>query len=64
MQPRDRTENPLIALDRRYTLKLLGPRPGERVLDAACGTGAHQSAISRRALTVASGCPLRSDVTL
>jgi len=28
----DRTENPLVALDRRYTLKLLEPRPGERVL--------------------------------
>jgi ubiquinone/menaquinone biosynthesis C-methylase UbiE len=43
----DRAENPLVALDRRYTLKLLGPRPGERVLDAACGTGAHVGSMLR-----------------
>ncbi|HYS93563.1 MAG TPA: methyltransferase domain-containing protein [Candidatus Acidoferrales bacterium] len=43
----DRTENPLVALDRRHTLKLLGPRPGERVLDAACGTGAHLGSMLR-----------------
>jgi len=43
----DRTENPLVALDRRYTLKLLEPRPGERVLDAACGTGAHVGSMLR-----------------
>ena len=37
----DQTPNPLVALDRRYTMSLLRPRPAERVLDAGCGTGAH-----------------------
>jgi SAM-dependent methyltransferase len=35
----DQTPNPLVALDRRYTLKLLQPGTGERILDAGCGTG-------------------------
>src|SRR5262245_58187241 len=37
----DATPNPLVALDRRHTLRALAPRPGERVLDAGCGTGGH-----------------------
>jgi malonyl-CoA O-methyltransferase len=37
----DATPNPIVALDRRYTLAVLDPRPGERVLDAGCGTGFH-----------------------
>jgi SAM-dependent methyltransferase len=37
----DATPNPLVALDRRYTIPLLRPRPGERILDAGCGTGAN-----------------------
>jgi SAM-dependent methyltransferase len=37
----DQTPNPLVALDRRYTLGLLKPRRRERVLDAGCGTGTH-----------------------
>ena len=37
----DATPNPLVALDRRYTLRALAPRPGERVLDAGCGTGSY-----------------------
>jgi SAM-dependent methyltransferase len=37
----DRTPNPLVALDRRHTGKLLRPGRGERILDAGCGTGAH-----------------------
>lgn len=37
----DATPNPLVALDRRYTLPALDPHPGEWILDAGCGTGAH-----------------------
>jgi SAM-dependent methyltransferase len=37
----DATPNPVVALDRRYTFAALAARPGERVLDAGCGTGAH-----------------------
>lgn len=37
----DATPNPLVALDRRVTPKILDPRPGEWVLDAGCGTGFH-----------------------
>ena len=37
----DATPNPLVALDRRYTISLLRPRPFERILDAGCGTGVH-----------------------
>ena len=35
----DATPNPLVALDRRHTLALLDPAPGEAILDAGCGTG-------------------------
>jgi SAM-dependent methyltransferase len=41
----DRTPNPLVALDRRHTLKLLRPRRGERILDAGCGTGGNLGAL-------------------
>jgi malonyl-CoA O-methyltransferase len=37
----DATANPVVALDRRYTLGALDAHPGEVVLDAGCGTGAH-----------------------
>jgi SAM-dependent methyltransferase len=37
----DVTPNPLVSLDRRHTLRALDPHPGERVLDAGCGTGWH-----------------------
>jgi SAM-dependent methyltransferase len=43
----DATPNPLVALDRRVTLRTLNPRRGEWVLDAGCGTGAHLAAIHR-----------------
>lgn len=42
----DSTLNPLVVLDRRYTLPALDPRPGERILDAGCGTGAHLRAVT------------------
>jgi SAM-dependent methyltransferase len=42
----DATPNPLVALDRRVTLGAVKPRPGEWVLDAGCGTGAHLAALS------------------
>jgi SAM-dependent methyltransferase len=37
----DYTPNPLVALDRRYTMDILRPHPGELILDAGCGTGAN-----------------------
>jgi SAM-dependent methyltransferase len=43
----DATANPLVLLDRRRTLRALDPRPGEWVLDAGCGTGAHLASLSR-----------------
>lgn len=42
----DATPNPLVSLDRRHTLAALDPRPGEAVLDAGCGTGAHLGAVA------------------
>jgi SAM-dependent methyltransferase len=32
-------DNPVVALDARYTLAQLKPQPGEHILDAGCGTG-------------------------
>jgi len=43
----DETLNPLVAMDRRVTMGWLEPAPGERILDAACGTGGHLAAIVR-----------------
>ncbi|HEY2386447.1 MAG TPA: class I SAM-dependent methyltransferase [Candidatus Binatia bacterium] len=43
----DATPNPLVALDRRLTIPAVDPRPGERVLDAGCGTGFHVARLSR-----------------
>ena len=37
----DETPNPVVAMDTRYTLDVLAPKPGERILDAGCGTGRH-----------------------
>ena len=35
----DETPNPVVAMDVRHTLPLLAAGPGERILDAGCGTG-------------------------
>ena len=43
----DTTPNPVVALDRRYTLAALDPRPRERILDAGCGTGVHLRGMRR-----------------
>src|SRR5204863_6602564 len=43
----DQTPNPLVALDRRYTMHLLRPRRRERILDAGCGTGVHLGVMLR-----------------
>jgi SAM-dependent methyltransferase len=42
----DATANPVVSLDRRYTLRALDAHPGEAVLDAGCGTGAHLGRLS------------------
>lgn len=41
----DERASTLVALDRRHTARHLRPRPGERILDAGCGTGAHLDSI-------------------
>lgn len=43
----DDADSALVALDRRETLRRVAPRPGERILDAGCGTGAHLAALQR-----------------
>ena len=42
----DATPNPIVSLDRRYTIRALEPLPGERILDAGCGTGVHLHRLS------------------
>jgi ubiquinone/menaquinone biosynthesis C-methylase UbiE len=41
----DETPNQVVAMDARYTLGVLSPKPGERILDAGCGTGRHLGAM-------------------
>jgi ubiquinone/menaquinone biosynthesis C-methylase UbiE len=41
----DATPNPIVALDARQTIALLAPQPGERILDAGCGTGRNLAAL-------------------
>lgn len=54
----DTTPNPVVALDRRHTMAHLRPRPGERILDAGCGTGSHL-----RRIVEAGGWPVGLDVS-
>lgn len=42
----DSTPNPIVAADARITFAALSPRPGERILDAGCGTGRHLKALA------------------
>ncbi len=37
----DETPNPVVHMDERHTPRLLALQPGERILDAGCGTGRH-----------------------
>jgi SAM-dependent methyltransferase len=46
----DSTANPLVALDRRITPDAIEACPGDRVLDAGCGTGAHLRRLSADAV--------------
>ena len=47
----DTTDNPVVALDARETIRILAPIEGEHILDAGCGTGRNLRAIA------SAGCP-------
>jgi SAM-dependent methyltransferase len=42
----DQTPNPVVAMDSRHTMSLLDPQPGQKILDAGCGTGRNLTRIS------------------
>ena len=46
----DTTPNPVVAMDARFSLALLQPQKGERILDAGCGTGRNLAGLSQLAL--------------
>ncbi|GGQ66777.1 class I SAM-dependent methyltransferase [Couchioplanes azureus] len=41
----EETPNPVVAIDARHSMAVLAPAPGERVLDAGCGTGRNLAAM-------------------
>jgi SAM-dependent methyltransferase len=43
----DQTPNPVVAMDSRHTLNLLNPQPGQKILDAGCGTGRNLTRIGQ-----------------
>lgn len=43
----DDTSNPVVAMDARRTLGMLNAQPGERILDAGCGTGRYLGPLIR-----------------
>ena len=47
----DSTPNPVVAMDSRHTIKLLGPASGELILDAGCGTGRNLGPLARAGST-------------
>lgn len=47
------TANPVVAMDARHTLRILNAQPGERVLDAGCGTGRNLRALVQSGIPAA-----------
>jgi SAM-dependent methyltransferase len=41
----EESPNPVVSVDARHTMGILAPRPGERILDAGCGTGRNLAAM-------------------
>jgi ubiquinone/menaquinone biosynthesis C-methylase UbiE len=39
------SQTPVVAMDRRHTMRLLACKPGERILDAGCGNGRNLAAM-------------------
>lgn len=55
----DTTDNPVVALDARETMRILAPIEGESILDAGCGTGRNL-----RAIVAAGALPVGIDFSL
>lgn len=47
------TANPVVAMDARHTLRILNAQPGERILDAGCGTGRNLRALVQSGIPAA-----------
>ncbi len=48
----DKQINPLILLEEKVTLELIGPVQGQRVLDLGCGTGRYCTLLAKRGASV------------